>query len=149
MSQQVTGVRKIDPDWVNQPTPTTPTTIMVGMFTSPIDASGRIAIPEPFLKVLWVGSASKTEIGLCPSRFYKCLEGCGVDFAPHMILNNPIRVPIDSAGRIALPTPWMTRVDIRDRVTIIGMGRFFQIWNPHHFDDALADARKRLLVKRH
>lgn len=144
MSQQSTGVRNVDPEWVSQPTPAT---IMVGMFLVPIDARGRIAIPEPFLRVL--SSASKTEIGLCPSRFYKCIEGCGVDFAPHMILNNPIRVPIDSAGRIELPTAWMTRVDIRDRVTIIGMGRFFQIWNPHHFDDALADARKRLLVKQH
>ena len=144
MAQQLTGVRKSDPEWVSQPTPAT---IMVGMFTSPIDASGRIAIPEPFLRVLNV--ASKTEIGLCPSSFYKCLEGCGVDFAPHMILNNPIRTPIDSAGRIEVPVEWLTRVGITDQVAIIGLGRFFQIWNPHHFDDALADARQRLVVKQH
>ena len=140
MTQQVTGVRKRDPEWVSQPTPPT---IMVGMYVVPIDAKGRIAIPEPFLKVL--RAASTTEIGLCPSRYYKCIEGCGVDFAPHMILNNPIRTPIDSAGRIEIPVEWMSRVGFTDRVAIIGMERTFQIWEPKEF----TEEKRRLLDRKH
>ena len=139
MAQQLPGVRKTDPAWAES----IPATIMVGMFTSPIDAKGRIAIPEPLLRVLSV--ASKTGIGLCLSRYYKCIEGCGVDFAPHMILNNPIRTPIDSAGRIEIPVEWMTRVGFTDRVAIIGMERAFQIWEPNEF----AEEKRRLLDRKH
>jgi len=120
--------------------------MMVGSFRCSIDAKGRLYVPESFLRVLQI--ASHDEIGLSFSRFEDCIVGCGLDFAPHLILSKAIRTPIDDEGRVALPADWVRKLGITEIAILRGMGRTFQVWEPATLEQHEAETMKRLQEKR-
>ncbi len=44
------------------------------------------------------------------------------------------RVPLDPEGRMILPRDLMAAAEITDQATFVGLGRYFQIWQPERFD---------------
>ena len=45
------------------------------------------------------------------------------------------RLALDPEGRMILPRDLMAAAEITDNATFVGLGRYFQIWQPDRFDD--------------
>lgn len=60
------------------------------------------------------------------------------DSVRRQLISRAEEVETDSAGRICIPDAQLKSVEIRDRVTLVGMGEWFELWNPERL--ALADA---------
>ncbi len=141
-AQQAQKATPIVPAWAYPP-PLNPSTMMVGTFETSVSDTGTIEIPTCFVAVLQI--ASPTEIGLYLNRYDNCIDGCGIDFAPFVILNDPIRVPINN-GSITLPSDWVLSIGLTDRAFIVGKGRTFQIWEPKSFEGAINAVMKRQFI---
>lgn len=117
-----------------------------------LDAKGRVSIPAPFRQIL---AAQNTQgVYVLPSFVSSALDGFGEDliseFAqrltnldPFFSADHDMRAQVvlaaakllgmDDEGRVRLPDEFIAHAGIRDRVTFVGMGRKFQIWNPDTF----------------
>lgn len=142
----------------------------VSTFTNRLDAKGRVSIPAPFRAVLAVDGF----VGLycCPTldrqavdaggnRFRATIGAVLTNFAPfsedHEFLSTTLIgeseiLRIDQDGRVVLSEAIKARAGIADRVTFVGQGYKFQIWEPDRFvayrEEAkarLRDIRKRLI----
>ena len=45
------------------------------------------------------------------------------------------RLPLDPEGRMILPKELMAAAGISDQATFVGLGRYFQIWEPGRFEE--------------
>ena len=117
-----------------------------------LDAKGRVSIPAPFRQIL---AAQNTQgVYVLPSFVSQALDGFGEDlineFAqrltpldPFFSADHDMRAQVvlaaarllgmDDEGRVRLPDDFIAHAGIRERVTFVGMGRKFQIWNPEAF----------------
>ena len=60
-----------------------------------------------------------------------------------IIVSDARRVSIDGEGRIVLPPELIRFAEIDERVTFVGRGARFQIWDPATFSEKAAEARER------
>lgn len=126
--------------------------VFIGTFENKVDKKGRVSIPAPFRSAL----ANQEFQGVIafPSRRADCLEGCGNDLmeslvnkqsaddllsdappeAPPQIFFSLRQLPFDGDGRVSLPKEFCDKAGITDRATFVGVGKFFQIWEPARLD---------------
>ncbi|NNG04595.1 MAG: division/cell wall cluster transcriptional repressor MraZ [Inquilinus sp.] len=45
------------------------------------------------------------------------------------------RLPLDPEGRMILPKELMATAGITDQATFVGLGRYFQVWEPARFEE--------------
>ncbi len=118
-----------------------------------LDSKGRVCIPAPYRQVL----ASQTTAGVyvCPSFVDAALEAFGENllqsvharlsaldpfFSPvhddqaFAILSSSQLLTLDEQGRVRLPDGFIAHAALKDRVTFVGMGQKFQIWEPAAFE---------------
>ncbi len=57
------------------------------------------------------------------------------------IFGDSVQLFFDSEGRVTLPADLMAASNISDKVTFVGLGRKFQIWNPEMFARRKEQAR--------
>lgn len=131
-----------------------------------LDAKGRVCIPATYRQIL----ATQNTIGVyvCPSFSEDALECFGDDvlqafsnaqaeldpfFAPahddksFAVLSNTQLLTADENGRVRLPDDFIAHAGLKDRVSFVGLGRKFQIWDAERFSGLRAEkmARARAL----
>lgn len=139
----------------------------ISTMTGTLDAKGRVCIPAAFREVL---SAQGTAgVYICPSFAEGALEGFGdevlqefhqrqaaedpffsqvADDKAFAILSMSQLLPRDENGRVRLTDEMIAHAGLKDRVTFVGMGRKFQIWDSERFAPVLAERLKRALAQR-
>ena len=140
--------------------------LFVSQFFNKIDKKGRVSFPALFRSVLPKGN--KNEIILFKSLKHNAIEGCNItrikeisnrinnldffsddqdDFATS-IFSEIIPTNLDKEGRFLIPENLKTHSNIKEKVTFIGQGNFFQMWEPEAALLRLKESRKRLISKK-
>jgi MraZ protein len=139
----------------------------ISTLSGTLDAKGRVCIPATFRDVLTAqGTAG---VYICPSFSAAALEGFGDEvlqefhqrqaaldpfFEPEYdervfaILSRSQLLPRDENGRVRLTDEMIAHASLTERVTFVGMGRKFQIWNSEAFAVEEAERLKRALARR-
>ena len=142
----------------------------VSTFTNRLDAKGRVSIPASFRSVLVVdgfdglyccptldrqavdagGNCFRATIGASLSTFPPFSEDH--EYLSTTLIGESEILKIDGDGRVVLSDALKAHAGIADRVTFVGQGYKFQIWEPERFvayrEEAkarLRDIRKRLV----
>ena len=136
--------------------------LFVSTFTNKIDKKGRVSLPSLFRSAL--PNNYKNEIILLKSLKNKSIEGLSVirvkeiasrinnldffseehdDFTTS-IFSEMLPTNLDREGRFLLPEKLKQFAEIKNEVTFIGQGYFFQILNPNNAFDLQNKSRVRL-----
>lgn len=141
----------------------------VSTFTNRLDAKGRVSIPAPYRSVLAVDgfdglyccpTLDRQAIDAGGNRFRATITAMLSGFEPfsedHELLSTTLIgeseiLKIDQDGRVVLSEALKAHAGIGDRVTFVGQGYKFQLWEPDRFiayreeaKNRLRDLRKRL-----
>jgi MraZ protein len=134
----------------------------VSTFTNRLDAKGRVSIPASFRAVLAVDGFGG--IYCCPTldrqacdaggnRFRETIRQSLANFEPfsedHEYLSTTLIgesevLKLDQDGRVILSDAIKGHAGIADRVTFVGQGYKFQIWEPERFATYREEAKNRL-----
>lgn len=134
----------------------------VSTFTNRLDAKGRVSIPAPFRAVLAVDGFDG--LYCCPTLDQQAVDAGGnrlrdvigasiANFQPftedHELLSTTLIgeseiLKIDQDGRVVLTDSIKSYAGIGDRVTFVGQGFKFQIWEPERFAAYREEAKNRL-----
>lgn len=114
---------------------------MFGRFSRRIDGKGRFSIPTLFRKRL------SNSIALYFFRRDHCIEGFDTRYLTKLVKGNHDRhdgiayfmddedvdesaydVTLDSRGRISIPAEIRSKIDVTDKIGIIGLGKLFRIY---------------------
>jgi len=142
----------------------------VSTFTNRLDAKGRVSIPAPFRAVLAVDgfdglyccpTLDRQAVDAGGTRFRAVISESLANFEPftedHEYLSTTLIgesevLKVDQDGRVVVSEQIKAHAGIVDRVTFVGQGYKFQIWEPDRFfayrEEAkarLRDIRKRLV----
>lgn len=139
----------------------------ISTMTGTLDAKGRVCIPASFRDVL--NTQNTHGVYICPSFAEAALEGFGdevlqefhkrqadadpffsqaTDDKVFAVLSMSQLLPRDENGRVRLPDEFIAHAGLKDRVTFVGMGRKFQIWDSERFAPVQAERLKRALAQR-
>jgi MraZ protein len=138
----------------------------VSTFTNRLDAKGRVSIPASFRLVL----ARDGFEGLycCPTLDRKAVDAGGnslrdtirgslAQFEPFSeeyeqlsttLIGESEILKIDQDGRTVLSQSIMEHAGVTDRVTFVGQGFKFQIWEPDRFAEYREEAKERVRALR-
>ena len=140
--------------------------LFVSTFVNKIDKNGRVSLPSVFRSAL--PRDHKNEIILLKSLRNKSIEGLSVlrvkeiasrinnldffsdehdDFTTS-IFSEMIPTNLDKEGRFLIPETLKRFASIKNEVSFIGQGYFFQIVNPDIGIDLQAKSRKRLNLRK-
>jgi MraZ protein len=134
----------------------------VSTFTNKIDAKGRVSIPAQFRAVLAVDGFDG--IYCCPTldrqavdaggnRFREAIRASLANFEPfsedHEFLSTTLIgeseiLKVDSEGRVVLTDTIRAHAGLGERVTLVGQGYKFQLWEPERFVAYREEAKNRL-----
>lgn len=139
----------------------------ISTMTGTLDAKGRVCIPASFRDVL--AAQNTAGVYVCPSFAESALEGFGEEVLQEFhqrqaaadpffsqasddkvfaVLSMSQLLPRDENGRVRLPDEFIVHAGLKDRVTFVGMGRKFQIWDSERFAPVQAERLKRALAQR-
>lgn len=125
----------------------------IGTVQGTLDAKGRVCIPAAYRQILAVQSTEGVYI--CPSFVEQALEAFGQDLLQsvhqrlaqldpffsqahddqaYAVLSSSQLLTLDEQGRVRLPDAAIAHAGLKDRVTFVGMGSKFQIWEPAAFE---------------
>ena len=133
----------------------------VSTFTNRLDAKGRVSIPASFRTVLARdgfdglytcptldrravdagGNALRDTIRLSLSQFEPFSEE--YEQLSTTLIGESEVLKIDQDGRTVLSQAIMDHAGVTDRVTFVGQGFKFQIWEPDRFADYREEAKER------
>ena len=139
----------------------------ISTVTATLDAKGRVCIPAPYRQVL----AAQNTVGVyvCPSFVEPALEAFGDallqtvhqrlatldpffsaahDDQAFAVLSSSQLLTLDEQGRARLPDAFIAHARLKDRVTFVGMGQKFQIWEPDSFAPIQAERLSRARAAR-
>jgi MraZ protein len=132
-----------------------------------LDGKGRVCVPAAYRQIL--AAQNTSGVYVCPSFAAPALECFGEEvlsqfhrqqaeldpfFAPEhddrafAILSNTQLLTADENGRVRLPEDLIVHAGLRDRVSFVGMGTKFQIWEPERFAALRAEKLARALALR-
>ncbi len=134
----------------------------VSTFTNRLDAKGRVSIPASFRAVLAVDGFDG--LYCCPTLDRQAIDAGGnrlrtairsvlenfeVFSEDHEYLSTTLVgeseiLKIDSDGRVVLTETLRAHAGITDRVTFVGQGHKFQLWEPDRFIAYREEAKNRL-----
>ncbi len=127
--------------------------LFVSTFVNKLDAKGRVSIPAPYRQIL-----AQQDIGTLyciPSFGGRYLEAFGntllsqfeqrlnkydplfsesYDEEAQAVLAEAQPLNFDDEGRVRLPDDLIKYAEITDRVTFVGLGQKFQMWDPVRFE---------------
>jgi MraZ protein len=131
-----------------------------------LDGKGRVCVPATYRQIL----AAQNTLGVyvCPSFHEDALECFGDDVLQFFhkqqseldpfftvthddksfaVLSNTQLLTADENGRVRLPDDFIAHASLKDRVSFVGLGRKFQIWDAERFSALRAEklARARAL----
>jgi MraZ protein len=139
----------------------------ISTVTATLDAKGRVCIPAPYRQVL--AAQNTTGVYVCPSFVDPALEAFGDallqtvhqrlatldpffsaahDDQAFAVLSSSQLLTLDDQGRARLPDAFIAHARLKDRVTFVGMGQKFQIWEPDTFAPIQAERLSRARAAR-
>jgi len=123
--------------------------------TNRLDAKGRVSVPAGIRQVLApenlqgfyclpslsgpvIEAFGGDLLALMEARFAKMdpLFDEGYDDEAHAVLGRLQFVKYDEEGRASLPADLCQHAGITDRVSFVGLGAKFQMWEPSRFEEA-------------
>jgi transcriptional regulator MraZ len=134
----------------------------ISTMTGTLDGKGRVCIPSAYRQIL--ASQAMTGVYVCPSFYEPALECFGEEvlqafhqqlaaqdpfFAPEgddktfAILSMTQLLSHDENGRVRLPEEFIAHAGLKDKVTFVGMGRKFQVWETDRFAPIQAERLAR------
>jgi MraZ protein len=139
----------------------------ISTVTGTLDAKGRVCIPASYRQVL--GTQNTAGVYVCPSFIDPALEAFGDtllqavhqrlsaldpffseahDDQAFAVLSSSQLLTLDEQGRARLPDAFIAHAKLKDRVTFVGMGQKFQIWEPDSFAPIQAERLARARAAR-
>ena len=139
----------------------------ISTVTGTLDAKGRVCIPASYRQVL--GTQNTAGVYVCPSFIESALEAFGDtllqsvhqrlsaldpffseahDDQAFAVLSSSQLLTLDEQGRARLPEAFIAHARLKDRVTFVGMGQKFQIWEPDGFAPIQAERLSRARAAR-
>lgn len=134
--------------------------------TNGIDAKGRVSIPAQFRSILaaegaagrlWctfsldseaVDAGGPTLRKIVTERISQ-IDPLSEDYDLYtVVLADSVELNIDKEGRVMLPDSVRNFTGITDRVTFVGRGFKFQLWNPDVYDRVRLEMREKLRARR-
>ena len=127
--------------------------IFLSTFINKIDAKGRVSVPSSFRSVLEENGFKGM---ICyPSPVLNSVEGCGFNRIKKLsdtidalgpfstersafstsLLADSYQLSFDTEGRVILPNKLIEFASIEDRVSFVGMGETFQMWDPDKYSE--------------
>ena len=140
--------------------------LFLSTFSNKVDAKGRVSVPAQFRASLVNDNFASMVI--YESFINECIEGCDLErikklsesidnlepfseerdaFAP-AVLGGSVQLSIDGDGRVILPEILLKKAKIKDVAVFIGKGSTFEIWEPKHFEEYMAQAKAQAKSKR-
>jgi MraZ protein len=138
--------------------------LFLSTFINKRDKKGRVSVPAAFRLAL----SSKDFAGVVMVRSFiqNCLDGMSMEYMEKIsqtvdAIASPIHAcdhwgavlcaeaqPLlfDGEGRITLSDSLVAHAQLKEEVAFVGRGPFFQIWNPHLFEENQKQARTQLLA---
>jgi MraZ protein len=134
----------------------------VSTFTNRLDAKGRVSIPASFRAVLAVDgfdglyccpTLDRNAVDAGGNRFRRTIGVSLQNFEPfsedHEYLSTTLIgeseiLKIDQDGRVVLSDAIKVHTGIGDRITFVGQGYKFQLWEPDRFTAYREEAKNRL-----
>lgn len=138
----------------------------ISTLSGTLDGKGRVCIPAGYRQIL--AAQNTAGVYVCPSFSEDALECFGEDILQFFhnqqaaldpffaqthddksfaILSNTQLLMPDENGRVRLPEELIAHAGLKDRVSFVGLGRKFQIWDVERFAGLRAEklARARAL----
>ena len=126
--------------------------LFTSTYLNKVDRKGRVSVPAPFRAAL--DGSGGSLVFVKPNHPLGAIDGLSeawMDQIQDRIDELDIyseerialetrefaettRLPLDPEGRMILPRDLMAAADITDQATFVGLGRYFQIWQPERFD---------------
>ncbi|WP_421722834.1 division/cell wall cluster transcriptional repressor MraZ [Bauldia sp.] len=134
----------------------------VSTFTNKLDAKGRVSIPASYRSVLAVDgfdglyccpTLDRQAVDAGGNKFREFIRASLANFEPfsedHELLSTTLIgeseiLKYDREGRMVLPDTIRDHAGIGDRITFVGQGYKFQIWEPERFAAYREEAKNRL-----
>ncbi len=134
----------------------------VSTFTNKLDAKGRVSVPAPFRTVLakdgfegiyCYPSLDDQALDAGGQRLVDTIQSLLEDIDPYsderdhlsMALFGASEVlSVDGDGRMVLPERLREFAGITNRVTFVGLGNKFQLWEPDRFASRFQEGREKL-----
>ena len=137
--------------------------LFLSHYLNKIDKKGRVSLPSTFRSVL--PKQNKNELILFKSFKFPAIDGCSYerinkiaerinnldifsddqdDFSTS-IFSETVPTKIDNEGRFLIPDFLKKYCNIKDEVTFIGQGNYFQIWEPNSVLEHQKKSRARLI----
>ena len=133
--------------------------LFLSTYTNKVDKKGRVSVPAPFRAAL--ADQLHHGIVLFHSSQHSCLEGFDwakmdeigtrmdhydlfsdeQDDLATAIFGESVQLFFDGDGRVTLPQDLLEAAHISNKVTFVGLGRKFQLWNPEMFERRKLQAR--------
>jgi MraZ protein len=134
----------------------------ISTYVNRLDGKGRVSIPAPFRAILAVDGSDG--LYCCPTlkgdavdaggnRFREIIRAMLANYPPfsedHELLSTTLIgeseiLKIDGDGRVVLSEALKAHAGIGERVTFVGQGYKFQIWEPDRFATYREEAKARL-----
>jgi len=117
-----------------------------------LDKKGRVSVPS-----IWRAALTGTDFSglvLTPSAKHACLDGFNMERMSQMataldnsfefysdsqmatattFFGNAQPLGLDAEGRITMPDDLIAHANLSDSVAFVGLGQFFQVWEPEAF----------------
>jgi len=140
--------------------------LFLSTFSNKVDAKGRVSVPAQFRTSL-VNDNFATMV-IYESFINECIEGCDLERIKKLsesidnlepfseerdafataVLGGSVQLSIDGDGRVILPEILLKKAKIKDVAVFIGKGSTFEIWEPKHFEEYMAQAKAQAKSKR-
>ena len=138
----------------------------VSTFTNRLDAKGRVSIPASFRVVLardgfeglyCCPTLDRTAIDAGGNALRDTIRSSLSQFEPFSeeyeqlsttLIGESEVLKIDQDGRTVLPQSIMEHAGVTDRVTFVGQGFKFQIWEPDRFAEYREEAKQKVRALR-
>ena len=137
--------------------------LFLSQFMNKVDKKGRVSLPSAFRNVL--PKNNKNEIILFKSLKFPSIEGCSTDRIKKIagsidelamfsedqedfstsIFSEIVPTNLDKEGRFLIPANLKKYSNIDNKVTFIGQGNYFQIWEPLAAIERQKKSRERLI----
>lgn len=137
---------------------------LMGHYEHTLDDKGRLAIPAKFRDRLGDAVVLTNGHGMCilgyPAAEWELVEKAmdGLSAARkedvdllRLIYSRAEDCEIDKQGRILLPAKLREYAQIKDAVMVVGMGRWFEIWNKDNWqpEQARLEVNREQIIQRH
>ena len=140
--------------------------LFISQFVNKIDKKGRVSLPSQFRNSL--PKKSKNEIILFKSLKFNSIEGCSSERISRIaskideldifsddqddfttsVFSEIVSTHIDKEGRFLIPENLKIYSNISSEVTFIGLGHYFQIWEPKAAIERQKKSRERLIKEK-